>query len=119
MWCPSAYTRLIDSVLIDALRIFTGCLRPTPTDHLLILSGIQPDELRQAEASLSLLSLAYREFQDPDHIHRLLSKSSDACQERLRSRRLYVTVLESIKQICRTGHSRFLVEELQIKNGVF
>ena len=34
VWCRSAHTRLIDSVLNDALRIVTGCLRPTPTDHL-------------------------------------------------------------------------------------
>ena len=46
VWCRSANTRLMDSVLNDALRIITGCLRPTPTDQLLILSGIQPAELR-------------------------------------------------------------------------
>ena len=46
VWCCSAHTRLIDSVLNDALRIVTGCLRPTPTDHLPVLSGIQPAELR-------------------------------------------------------------------------
>ena len=34
VWCRSVHTRLIDSVLNDALRIVTGCLRPTPTDHL-------------------------------------------------------------------------------------
>ena len=39
-WCRSAHTRLIDSVLNDALRIVTGCLRPTPTNNLSILSGI-------------------------------------------------------------------------------
>ena len=33
-WCRSAHTRLIDSVLSDALRIVTECLRPTPTDNL-------------------------------------------------------------------------------------
>ena len=47
VWCRSAHTRLIDSVLNDALRIVTGCLRPTPTDHLPVLSGIQPAELRR------------------------------------------------------------------------
>ena len=40
VWCRSAHTRLIDSVLND-----TGCLRPTPTDHLPVLSGIQPADL--------------------------------------------------------------------------
>ena len=39
VWCRSAHTRLIDSVLNDALRIVTRCLRPTPTDHLPVLSS--------------------------------------------------------------------------------
>ena len=45
-WCRSAHTRLIDSVLNDALRIVTEHLRPTPTDNFPVLSGIQPVELR-------------------------------------------------------------------------
>ena len=55
VWCRSAYTRLIDSVLNDALRIVTGCVRPTPTDHLPVLSGIQPAELYRMGAILSLV----------------------------------------------------------------
>ena len=65
VWCRSAHTRLIDSVLNDALRMVTGCLRLTPTYHLPILSGIQPAELRRMGATLSL---AYRGSLDPDHI---------------------------------------------------
>ena len=65
VWCRSAQTRLIDSVLNDALRIVTGCLCPTPTDYLPVLAGIQPAELRQLGATLSL---AYRGSLDPDHI---------------------------------------------------
>ena len=57
VWCRSAHTRLIDSVLNDALRIVTGCLRPTPTDQLPVLSGIQPAELRRTGATLSLLTV--------------------------------------------------------------
>ena len=53
----SAHTRLIDSVLNDALRIVTGCLHPTPTDYLPVLAGIQPVELRRLGATLFL---AYR-----------------------------------------------------------
>ena len=88
IWCRSAHTRLIDSVLNDALRIVTGCLRLTPTDHLPELSGIQPAELRRMGATLSL---AYRGSLDPDHIlHGLLSGSSDTRQVRLRSRRSFV-----------------------------
>ena len=88
VWCRSAHTRLIDCVLNDALRIFTGCLRPTPTEHLPVLSGIQPSEVRQMGATLSL---AYRGSLDPDHIfYGLLSGSSDTLQVRLRSRRPFV-----------------------------
>ena len=57
VWCRSAHNRLIDSVLNDALRMVTGCLRPTPTDLLPVLSGIQPAELRRMGATLSF---AYR-----------------------------------------------------------
>ena len=42
VWCRSAHTCLIDSVLNDALHIVTGCLRPTPTDHLPVLYIGQP-----------------------------------------------------------------------------
>ena len=88
VWCRSAHTRLIDSVLNDALCIVIGCLRPTPTDHLPVLSGIQPTELRQMGATLSL---AYHGSLDPNHIlYGLLSGSSDTHQVRLRSRRPFV-----------------------------
>ena len=88
VWCRSAHTRLIDSVLNDALSIVSGCLHRTPTDHLPVLSGIQPAELRRLGATLSL---AYRGSLDPDHIlYGLLRGSSDTGQVRLRSRRPFV-----------------------------
>ena len=94
VWCRSAHTRLIDSVLNDALRIVTGCLRPTPTYHLLVLSGIQPAELRRMGATLSM---AHRRSLDPDRIlHGLLSGSSDTRQVRLRSRRLFVPAARNL-----------------------
>jgi len=54
VWCRSAHTRFIDRAINDALRIVTGCLRPTPADNLPILAGIQPAELRRSGATLSL-----------------------------------------------------------------
>ena len=94
VWCRSAHTRLINNVLNDALRIVTGCLRPTPTDHLPALSGIQPAELRRMGATLSL---AHRGSLDPDHIlHGLLSGPSDSRQVRLRSRRPFVPAARNL-----------------------
>ena len=94
VWCHSAHTRLIDSVLNDFLRIVTGCLRPTPTDHLPVLSSIQPAELRRMGATLSL---AYRGSLDPDHIlYGVLTGSSDTRQVRLRSRRPFVSAAPNL-----------------------
>ena len=84
----------IDSVLNDALRIVTGCLRPTPTDHLPVLSGIQPAKLHRLGATLSLV---YCGCLDPDHIlYGLLSRSSDTCQVRLRSRCPFVPAARNL-----------------------
>ena len=94
VWCCCVHTRFIDSVLTDALRMVTGCLRPTPTDHLFILSGIQPVELCKMGATLSL---AHRGSLDPDHIlYVLLSGSSDTCQMRLRYRRPFVPAARNL-----------------------
>ena len=97
VWCRSAHTRLIDSVLNNALRIatlndalcvVTGCLRPTPTDHLPILSGIQPTELRRLGVTLSLAKCG---LLDPDHIlHGQLAGVPNMPRERLKSRRPFV-----------------------------
>ena len=88
VWCRSTHTRLIDSILNDALRIVTGCLRPTPTDDLPVLAGIQPAELRRLGATLSL---ANRAIHDPDHeLHEQLIGQQDAHLGRLRSGRPFV-----------------------------
>ena len=87
-WCRSVHTRLIDSVLNNALRIVTGCLRSTPTDNLPVLSGIQPAELCRQRAALSL---ANRSSLDPGHIpHEQVNEPRAASKERLKSRRPFV-----------------------------
>ena len=96
VWCRSAHTRLIDSVLNDALCIVTGCLRPTSTDYLPVLAGIQPAELRRLGATLSL---AYRGSLDLDHIlYELLAGSSDGHRERLKSKRFFVPAARKLLQ---------------------
>ena len=94
VWCCSAHTCLINSVLNNTLHIVTGCLRPTPTDHLPVLSGIQPAELCRMGATLSL---SYCGSLDPDHIlYGLLSVSSDTCQVRLRYRCPFVPAVRNL-----------------------
>ena len=89
VWCRSTHTRLIDSILNDDLRIVTECLRPTPTEDLPVLAGIQPGELRRLGATLSLTN---RAIHDPDHILlRQLVGQQGAHLGRLRSRRPFVS----------------------------
>ena len=84
VWCRGTHTRLIDSILDDALRIVTGCLRPIPTEDLPVLTGIQPAELYRLGATLSLANCA---IHDPDYVlHRQLVGQQDAHLRRLRSR---------------------------------
>ena len=47
----SAHTLLNHPAINETLRIVTGCLRPTPTDNLPILAGIQPAELHRSGAN--------------------------------------------------------------------
>ena len=93
-WCRSAHTCFIDIILNSALRIVTGCLGPTPTDHLSLLSSIQPAELCRMGATLSL---GHRGSLDPDHIlYGLLSGFLDTRQVRLRSRRPFVPAARNL-----------------------
>jgi len=87
VWCRSAHTRIIDPGINDALRIATGCLRPTPADNLPILAGIQPAELRRNGATLSLA----RRAMEPGHLlHLALSCTSSGNARRLKSRHPFV-----------------------------
>ena len=96
VWCRSAHTRLINSVLNDTLHIVTGCLRPTPTDYLPILAGIQLAELCRLGA---MLSLVYRGSLDHGHIlYELLAGSTHGYRGRLKSRRPFVPAARKLLQ---------------------
>jgi len=73
VWYRSAHTRLTDPTINDALRIVTGCLRPTPANNLPILAGIQSAELRRRGATPSL----GRRVMEPGHLlHSALTRPS-------------------------------------------
>ena len=86
-WCRSIHTHLIDKCLNDAMRIVTGCLRPTPMEFLPILSGIQPAELCRTGETISL---SQRVLSQLKHLlHPLVSESSPGHQ-RLKSKCRFV-----------------------------
>ena len=91
--CRSAHTRLIDPAINYALRIETGCLRPTPSYNFSILAGIQPAELRLNEATLSLA----RRAMEPGYLlHSALTRPSSAKARRLKSRHPFVSTAQHL-----------------------
>ena len=101
VWCRSTHTHLIDSTLNDALRIVTGCLRPTSTEDLPVLEDIQPAELRRLGTTLSL---ANRAIHNLDHaLHGQLFGQQYSHQGRLRSRRPFASavwkLLDSLSEL--------------------
>jgi len=86
-WRRSAHTNLTDPAINDAMRIVTGCQRPTPADNLAILAGIQPAELRRSGATLSLA----RRAMEPGHLlHSALTRPPSGNARRLKSRHPFV-----------------------------
>ena len=91
----SAYPRLINSVLN-----VTGFLRPTPTEYLPVLLGIQPAKFCRLGVTLSITNCCCL---GPDHnLHGQLQRSQNGSKERLKSRRLFVPaarkILDSISE---------------------
>ena len=108
VWCRSGHTRLIDSVLNDALRIITGCC---VSFKRTILYGIQPAELLRLKATLSLV---YRGSLDTDCILYAFCKWVLRCSPR--ETKIYTPVcascVESFKKPCLTRHPCFSVDDL-------
>jgi len=77
----------MDPAINDALRIVTGCLRPTPADNPPTLAGIQAAERRRNGATLSLA----RRAMEPGHLpYSALTRPSSANAGRLKSRHPFV-----------------------------
>jgi len=87
----------------DALRIVTGCLRPTPANNLPILAGIQPAELRRSRATLSL----GRRVMEPGHLlHSALTRPSSVVARRLKSRHPFVPAVQQLVSLSDNNNIR-------------
>ena len=81
----SAHTKLVDTALNSAMRLVTGCFRPTPTSQLSILSGIAPPDLRREAQCLNLLARAEA---TPNHLMHYITEKNMCSQPRLRRQTL-------------------------------
>ena len=59
-WSRSPHVNKVDTAINSALRIVTGCLKPTPVSHLPVLAGIAPASLRRDAATLTLARKAQK-----------------------------------------------------------
>jgi len=82
-----AHTRHIDPAINDALRIVTGCLRPTPADNLHILAGNKPAGLHRSGATLSL---ARHAMAHGHLLHSALASPPSGNARRLKSKHPFV-----------------------------
>ena len=105
-WCRSSHTKKLDSVLNDTMRLITGCLRPTPTEFLPVLSGIAPAPMRREHHTHRLVTKA---SSNPDDLlHDVVEGSVTLGQrhQRLKSRRPFsrhaATLRGSDFNICQT-----------------
>ena len=93
VWCRNSHTRLIDPTIKDALRIVTGCLRPTPADNFPILAGLQPAELRRIGTALPLA----RRGMEPGHLfHSGLACPLSGNARHLKSRHTFVPAAQQL-----------------------
>ena len=84
----------MDTAINSALRIVTGCLKPTPVSYLPVLAGIAPASLRRDAATLTLA----RKAQENDwHIlHK--ATTTPAPTGRLKSRRPFSKSAQAMLQ---------------------
>ena len=92
VWCQSTHTKTLDLPLNEAMRIVSGCIRPTPLNFLPPLAGIQPPSCRRKK----LCKRLYYKADNTDHLlnNILYSKTPP---KRLKSRKPLCPFLESLQ----------------------
>ena len=84
-WSRSPHAKKVDTAINNALRIISGCLKPTPVFYLPVLAGIAPAGLRREAATLALARKAQ------EHSWHLLHETTTMATppSRLKSRHPY------------------------------
>ena len=90
VWERSAHAKKIDPVLNTSCRCITGCLKPTKTDDLYLLSGIAPPDVRRTVASKKELLRQSEDERHPLYGHH-------AAPQRLKSRRSFLATVSPLE----------------------
>ena len=84
VWSRSSHTKKLDVSLNDTMRIITGCVKPTPTHLLPVLSGIVPAKLRRNYVTNKI---SYQPWVNKEHpLHSLVPDPQGLRPQRLKSR---------------------------------
>ena len=92
VWCQSTHTKTLDAPLNEAMRIVSGCIRPTPLNFLPPLSGRQPPSCRRKK----LCKRLYYKADNTDHLlHNILYSKTPP--KKLKSCKPLCPFLESLQ----------------------
>ncbi|KAL7388243.1 hypothetical protein ABVT39_009812 [Epinephelus coioides] len=94
-WSRSPHVNKVDTAINSALRIVTGCLKPTPMSHLPVLAGIAPASLRRDAATLTLARKAQK--YDWHILHKATTTPAPPC--RLKSPHSYNKAAQELLQL--------------------
>ena len=97
VWARSTHRKLVDTTLNETCRLITGCIRPTATPDLYVLSGIAPPEIRR-----SVHSQNERTKQLTDQRHSL--HHHQPAKSRLHSRNSFVSTSQPL--LCKPAEAR-------------
>ena len=97
VWARSTHRKLVDTTLNDTCRLITGCIRPTATPDLYVLSGIAPPEIRR-----SVHSQNERTKQLTDQRHSL--HHHQPMKSRLHSRTSFISTSQPL--LCEPAEAR-------------
>ena len=97
VWARSIHRKLVDTTLNETCRLITGCIRPTATPDLYVLSGIAPPEIRR-----SVHSQNERTKQLTDQRHSL--HHHQPVKSRLHSRNSFVSSSQPL--LCKPAEAR-------------
>ena len=94
-WSRSPHVRKVDVAINNALRIITGCLKPTPVFLLPVLAGIAPAGLRREAATFALARKAQKH--DWHILHNIITTA--APPNRLKSHHLQQTYNKAAQEM--------------------
>ena len=97
LWARSTHSKLVDTTLNETCRLITGCIRPTATPDLYVLSGIAPPEIRRSFRSQNERSKQLTDQRHSLHHHQPVTS-------RLHSRKSFVITSQPL--LCKPAEAR-------------